>query len=308
MASAHQILDISFGADLETIKAAYKRLAKKYHPDVNSDPQASVRFQEVKEAYNELIADFPGYKPVAPSGSTKKNQPVTLRRRVAVAVCDLLSGTAVDMEGISGICPGCGGTGQRIIDHLVDCLACSGQGYHYREKGIIRLKIECVPCGGKGRCNFMPCEQCRGYGAIPASHGRLAIPPGTLPGSMIIVPGGASDPSQGIRGDLEVLVDQADADAFTVDGLDVGYRLLLPIWDFVLGKKVAVPLPRGGSVNLNVTPGTAVGKVFKLPSGGFPSEEGEVGAYLVTADLAIMDAADPAVRKAFEALKAQLVR
>jgi molecular chaperone DnaJ len=306
--SHYEILDVYFGADEETIKQAYKKLAKKHHPDLNpGDETATARFVQVTEAYNALMSEFPGYKPV-PLATSSKKKAVTLRRKVSLTVAELLSGAVVALDGVSGICPTCRGTGQRKINHLVDCLACKGLGYSYHEKGIIRLKIQCVPCGGKGRCDFMPCEDCRGYGATPRSNGSLSVPAGTLPGSTIIVKGGATDPASGITGDLEVLIEGKEMDVFAVDGLDIVHRRSLPIWDFVLGAKIAVPLPKGGTVSLTVPPNTSVGKEFRLPDNGFDDEDRNRGAYVVQLQLKDMNGNDPKVRSAFEALKATLSR
>jgi DnaJ-class molecular chaperone len=305
--SHYEILGVYFGADEETIKQAYKKLAKKHHPDLNpGDETATAQFVQITEAYDALISEFQGYKPVPLANSSLDRKRVTLRKKVSLSVSEMLTGTVIPLEGLSGICSSCRGTGQRKIDYLVDCLACMGKGYSYHEKGIIRLKIQCTPCGGKGRCDFMPCEDCRGYGATPLSNGTLAIPAGTLPGSMIIVKGGATDPSNGITGDLEVMVEAKELDAFKVDGLDIVHRRSLPVWDFVLGAKIAVPVPKGGTVSLTVAPNTAVGKTFRQPDHGFEDDNGNRGDYVVELHLKAMNGADPKVRKAFEDLKAAL--
>ncbi len=308
MRSNYEILDVYFGADEETIKAAYKRLAKKYHPDLNpGDETATAKFLEVIEAYNALMAEFPGHKPVSTPVVSAGRKSVTLRRRIVLSVSELLLGTTVQLDSVSGICSVCHGTGQRKIDHLVDCLTCKGLGYSYRERGIIRLKVQCTPCGGKGRCDFLPCEDCRGYGAIPLANAALTVPANTLPGSTIVVPGGATDPVHGITGDLEVLIEGKEQDDFAVDGLDIIHRRRLPVWDFVLGAKIAVPVPKGGTVTLTVAPNTPVGKRFRLPDHGFRGD-GASGAYIVEVELQAMNGSDPVVRKAFEALKATLSR
>lgn len=308
MSSYHQILEVPFGSDLETIKSAYKSLAKSCHPDLHpGDDKAAERFIKITEAYNALISEFPGQKPI-PMGrehtptSSGKSRP-TLRRTVALHVSALLSGVTLKLDDAASVCEACHGTGQRKIDHLVDCLACMGRGYDYREKGIIRLKIQCVACDGKGKCDFMPCEVCGGFGATAATRGTVTIPKETLPGSIINIKGGAVDPVSGQVGDLEVVVDQIGGDPYWVEGADILYNLPLDIWDLVLGTKVPVALPRGGVVNLSVPPDTRVGRSFKLAGGGFRNDPGQPGDFIVVVQLKPLDGRTPSIREALLKLK-----
>lgn len=306
--SHHQVLGLPFGANLEMIKAAYRRLIKTCHPDTHpDDPDATRKFIELTTAYNALIGAFPGQKPIPTGEQTSSanmaaKTPIILRRTVSLSIGELLRGTAVTLEGVGGICSGCGGTGQRPINHYVDCLRCMGRGHSYREKGIIRLKIDCVACEGLGKCKFMPCEDCGGYGASTASAAPITVPAGTLPGSILTIKGAASDPVSGTRGDLEILVAQSDENRFRVEGADIECDLPLAIWDLALGTSVTVTHPLGHVLKLKVPSSTAVGKRFVLPRNGFPGEEGP-GSFVVITTLTSLAVNEPAVREALLALK-----
>jgi DnaJ-class molecular chaperone len=67
MSNPYQILEISDSASQSEVKSAYRKLAKKYHPDVNKDPGAEEKFKQVSDAYESIINPKPQQNPVQQS-------------------------------------------------------------------------------------------------------------------------------------------------------------------------------------------------------------------------------------------------
>jgi molecular chaperone DnaJ len=186
----HAILGVPVGADLETIKNAYRRLAMQVHPDAGRDPDPA-RFREVHEAYAELSA-----------AARRRSTDIDLGRvtRAHAPVEEIKAGAPVRLvEDFESMAPSVG----EILDHIAQNFF----GFHQKSRGPRRrLEVEVVLSREEaqrgGRLPFEvpcyePCTACRGgawiWGLCPQCHGYglmetarqvvLDIPPGIGSGS-----------------------------------------------------------------------------------------------------------------------------
>src|SRR5947207_2225656 len=156
----YQILGIKRDAKPEEIKKAYRRLARKYHPDVNpGDKSAEERFKRITEAH-EVLSD------------PKKRQAYDRFGQYSDTPADAAARGAGDTGGNPVVCP-----------------RCNGSGEVQRAGGRLRFAQECPDCGGAGN-RRPPCALCNGKGVVPKTEQvKVRIPAGVDTGSRVRVPG-----------------------------------------------------------------------------------------------------------------------
>jgi molecular chaperone DnaJ len=211
---------VARGPDPVTLKRAFREKARRYHPDVSSEPDAEDRFRELAEAYgvlsrpgSRLLYDSFGYRARAPwAGSPAAEQAFAglfelwsrARRRPrngrprdgAVAVVEL--GFYEAARGARrtvryrtlGACPGCGGSGAANGERWETCEACGGRGTVRRkdESGaVVLLQLAtCEACGGDGRLVGEACAECEGNRELERDReAEVSIPSGVADGERI---------------------------------------------------------------------------------------------------------------------------
>lgn len=219
----HQELGVGVDASLQDIKKAYRRLAAKWHPDRNTDPQAVWRMQRINQAYQRLCewleggdgpADDQPEPDVTPEPEPPTEPPVRAKRAwwerswgfakwepdgqvvpqaiAAQAHIELESaayGCVHHLKGfITDLCGDCAGVG-RWISPRSSCSVCSGDG---RVPGGRSGKLAgCTHCGGDG-VDRKPCETCHGSGQAAKAreyHFEVRIPAGLPDGQVILLRG-----------------------------------------------------------------------------------------------------------------------
>ncbi|KVH93053.1 DnaJ domain-containing protein [Cynara cardunculus var. scolymus] len=169
-ADYYSTLGVPKSATVKDIKAAYRKLARQYHPDVNKQPGATEKFKEISAAYEVLSDD-------------KKRAIYDMRLEFSAAIF----GTEKEFE----------------LSHLETCDVCAGTGAKIGSK----MRI-CSTCGGRGQ--VMRTEQTPfGEGRIRVKKDiKVKIPPGVSKGSILRVAGeGDAGPKGGPAGDLYVYLD-----------------------------------------------------------------------------------------------------
>src|SRR3989442_1207462 len=237
----YERLGVPRGASKDEIKRAYRRLAKKHHPDLNKDdPKAAgERFKQVSEAHQVLGE---GGKELA------VDYPMT--------------------------CPACGGTGA-AGERLVACPACNGRGQvsASQRRGYSQfITITTWPkCNGRGQWPERPCPRCSGEGRIAEQRTiAVEIPPGVPDGVQLRVPGrGLAGDAGAPPGDLYVAVHVRPDDRFIRDGDDIVYELPISFAQAALGAEVEVPTLDGTS-RLRIPAGIQTGTVLRLRGKGLP--------------------------------------
>lgn len=229
MKDFYKTLGVGKKASKDEIKKAYRKLARKYHPDRNRDDKAAEeKFKEVSEAYEVLsdpkkrkLYDSGGmYGPAGGRGGFDFSQSFG-RGGFGDFVSDLFGGGAggggahaqargSDIESEVGLsfdqamhgtevqvavpkleaCKSCGGTGAKPGTSPKTCPECSGRGTLSKSQGFFSISQPCSKCGGTGVVIESPCTSCGGSGASrQVKRYRVKIPAGVRDGSRIRLKG-----------------------------------------------------------------------------------------------------------------------
>jgi len=284
----YALLGIGRTAADKDIKQAYRRLARKYHPDVNpGDKSAENRFKEINEAY-EVLSDPEKRKKYDQFGDkwqfadqfAKAGQGTQwdFGRGGGGGYTTYDFGDVGDLGDIfGGIFQGFGtgaGTARRTakprsIEHPVDVTL---EEAYQGTKRVIQLQSEepCSTCGGTGRVGRARCTTCGGAGRLLKPRRlEVKIPPGVADGSRVRIAGQGSEASGGAKGDLYLIVRVLPHQVFERKADDLYTEMPIPLVTAVLGGEVAVPTLKG-KVALKIPPETQNGKVFRLTGQGMP--------------------------------------
>lgn len=323
----YEALGIDRSADEAAIKAAFRKAARKHHPDVNpGDSQAEERFKEVNEAY-EVLSDpekrklydrygdeWQRYKEAGYTG----DEPQGGQRRASAddfgAWFTGNSGGYTRTEFTSSgdhsdffeTLFGSFGGGRRGTDTFTRATPRPRRGQDIEAEVEVtfdeafrgttrRFDIQaeevCPTCGGTGLVRNTLCPTCDGAGYIPRMKTiEVKIPPGVANGSRVRVAGqGGAGEGGGPNGDVYLVVRVADDKRFTREGDNLRSDADVPLLTALLGGKVQVTTPTG-QVELTIPPETQQGKVFRLRGQGMPklkSKSGERGDLLVRANVVL---------------------
>ncbi len=261
----YKVLGVEPGAGEAEIKAAYRRLARKYHPDVSKESGAEEKFKSVNEAY-EVLRDTTkrasydqlrtrGYKPgeeFRPPPDFGQNWNNTNNGGEFRFDDD---GSGAGFSDFFESLFGGRGRAQRPG-------AGPGVGQQQATGGDLRAKLlvplETVLTGGGHRIQ------------IDERVLDVKIPAGVRPGQVIRL-AGQGRPGRGRAGDLLLEIDYAPHAQFEVDGANVIYTLPLAPWEAALGATVSVPTLAGG-VELKIPPNSDSGRKLRLRGRGLPGK------------------------------------
>ncbi len=299
----YEILGVKRDASQDEIKRAYRRLARKYHPDVNpGDKTAEQKFKEINEAYEVLgdpkkRAEYDqfGKTPFGPEGfegfrtydfGTRGFEDIFSdflggfgTREAPVRGADLKTSLEISLEeAYKGVikpvtltrevtCSACGGTG---AEESQTCTQCKGSGVITQGRGFFNISQTCPSCKGSGRIVKKICKQCNGSGVVLKTETlKVRVPAGADTGDRLKLKGkGAGGARGGPPGDLYIEIKVKSHPVFKRDGDDVYVEIPVTVGDAVLGGKVKVPT-LDGRVTMTLPPGTDSGKKFRLKGKGF---------------------------------------
>jgi DnaJ-class molecular chaperone len=322
MRDPYEVLGVDRKASASDIKSAYRKLAKKLHPDANkNDPKAAGRFAELNAAYEILGEDdkrkafdrgeidaegkprfrgFEGFgggagaRPGGGFGTGGAYGPETEFETFTFGPEGFTRGTRRGRAGAGG-----GGFGG-FEDILRDAFAGAGA-----RRGGGGAGFEAEDFGGGSGANVTAALTV----SLPdAAHGatqrvrlpngkdvEVKIPAGIANGQQIRLRGQGAAGSNG-PGDLLITVSLGPHPIFTLDGTDIRLDLPVTLYEAALGAKVRVPtLDR--PVELTIPPGTSSGRTFRLKGKGYPAKEGR-GDLLATIRIMLPPQSD----EEFEAL------
>jgi DnaJ-class molecular chaperone len=299
MRDPYEVLGVDRKASASDIKSAYRRLAKKLHPDANkNDPKAATRFAELNAAH-ELLEDedkrkafdrgeidaegkprfqgFPGGHPRGRGASSGGFETHTFR-----------SGGA----GAGGF----GGGGfEDILNSMFGGAAARGarpgasHTFEFDPGGIaldldlsvaMTVSLEESVKGVEKRVRLPTGKEL-----------NVKLPAGVTAGQQIRLKGQGETAPGHAPGDLLISVSIAPHAFFKVDGSDLRVDLPITLYEAVLGGKVRVPT-LGGAVELSIPKNTSSGRTFRLKGKGLPKAAGGTGDLFVTSRIMLPDGND----------------
>jgi DnaJ-class molecular chaperone len=302
-------LGIPRGSAADVVRSAYRRLAKETHPDQNpGDPSAASRFALLQEVYQAALrassenSSSNHADPTAPRKPPARRR--TVYREVFIDVVQAISGCVIPIEGASGLCAPCSGTGRLACEHPVGCSTCDGTGIiSSQSKGYISIKLECHECLGTGTTMHVPCHHCGGFGVSSTTPCHVEIPANVRDGDTFRVEGAASIPEENVSGDIEFVVRVRDK-RFRLAGNDIEATVLLDVWQAARGCALPLTLPDGSTVRLTVPAGTAGGRRFAMKGKGMPALDGEAdGDFAAVIALRPLAISSPEIDAAMTALE-----
>jgi molecular chaperone DnaJ len=288
----YELLGVKRGASEKEIRSAYRKLARKYHPDVNpGDQAAEAKFKQINQAY-EVLSDAEKRKKYDKYGDKWEyaDQIEEMQRRQSAGDYFRRAGTAGGPTGSQDFDVG-------DLSDLGDIFGGIFRGRSRRQslkrKGedleypieitleeafsgttrTIQMQVPetCATCGGTGQVAGATCHACQGLGStIEMKRLEVKIPAGVQQGSRVRVAGqGQPGLGGGANGDLYLIVSVLPHERFERKGDDLYEEVAVPLVDVVLGGEVAVPTPRG-RVMLTIPAETQNGRSFRLAGQGMP--------------------------------------
>ncbi len=284
----YSILGIKRDASEQEIKRAYRRLARKHHPDVNpGDNSAEAKFKEINEAY-EVLSDKGKRKRYDQFGDQWQHADQFANAGGQRAPFrDFGQGGAQsfrfeegDLNSVFGdLFQGfrTGASGRRArprrgrdIDYPVEITL--EEAYHGTNRTLsLQTEEPCSGCGGTGKIQNVLCSACRGSGAVARlKRLEVKIPPGIKDGSRVRIAGkGEPGYARGNSGDLYLVTSVKPHRLFERKGDDLHVEVTVPLTVAVLGGEVQVPTPKG-KLALKIPPETQNGRAFRLARQGMP--------------------------------------
>jgi len=282
-------LGVKRDASEQEIKRAYRRLARKFHPDVNpGDKSAEAKFKEINEAH-EVLSDkekrqkydqFGDQWQYADQFNKAREQQKAYRDFSQSGGAQGFRFEEGDLDSLFGDLFGGTRTGAfsrrarprrgRDIEYPVEVTL--EEAYHGTNR-ILNLENEepCPTCNGTGRIQNVLCATCHGSGLV-ARRKRLEvkIPAGVKDGSRVRIAGkGEPGYGGGGSGDLYLATSVKPHHQFERKGDNLYVEVTVPLTLAVLGGEVQVPTPKG-KLALKIPPETQNGRTFRLARQGMP--------------------------------------
>ncbi|HEX4955313.1 MAG TPA: J domain-containing protein [Thermoanaerobaculia bacterium] len=276
-------LGVARDASQEEIQKAYRKLARKVHPDVNQTPEAEEKFKEIGEAY-EVLKDPEKRAKYDRFGSAWKAAQ-SGGGRPPHGFEGFEGFDFGDLGGFGGFRAGGGGTGASGFSSFFESLfgrsAAGGpaagagggawgpwaQGGTDQEASI-SLTLEEAAGGGKRQISL----------ADPETGQRRSmtvnIPAGVKPGGRIRLRGRGGGREGGPRGDLYLRIELLPHPRFQLEGQDIRTHLEVTPWEAALGAQVSLDT-LSGRVTVRIPPGSSSGRVVRLRGQGFPRPSGD---------------------------------
>ncbi len=295
----YKVMGVARDATETQIKQAYRKLARKYHPDVSKEKDAEARFKEVGEAYEVLKSpekraayDQLGQGPRA--GEDFRPPPDW--------------GTGFEFSGA-------GGNDAAYSDFFESLFGAQGRAGARAPHGAFRpgrgedhhakvlLDLDATLQGGKRQLSLrIPEIDADGRLVSKARVLNVQVPKGILAGQSIRLSGqGAPAYGEGTPGDLFIEVEFQPHPLYRIDGRDLYLDLPVAPWEAALGATVKTPTP-GGTVDLKIPAGSHAGSKMRLRGRGIPAAP--PGDFYVILQIALPPANDDKAKAAYAAFAA----
>lgn len=276
----YKVLGVEPTADDKTIKSTYRKLARKYHPDVNKEKGAEDKFKEIAEAYEvlknpEKRAEFDQLRQYAQQGGNWQSRAGQgSSGRAGGGFHFETDGNTGDFSDFFESIFGGGRSAGR-----------GGSGFSFKRKGqdiemVLPVFLEEVVSGQAKSISYkVPSYDANGQRQADVTKTlNIKIPRGVTSGERIRLKGqGASGIGGGECGDLYLTIEFAPHPNFDVQEYDLTLSLPVAPWEAALGAKINAPTLTG-TINLNVPENSQSGQKFRVKGKGLPKKkEGEAG-------------------------------
>jgi DnaJ-class molecular chaperone len=313
----YKVLGVSREATTDEIKKAFRKLARKYHPDVNpGDKKAEDKFKEINEAY-EVLSDTEKrhkYDTLGPNwqdqfgpnfsgAGARRSYPYGGNGTRAGAGA---AGTPFEFdpggagfsdffEALFGRSTGAGQPGatrargadirRRTGDNIDQPVEVTLQEAYLGGSRTFNIQSTevCTTCHGTGEVGGKTCPTCQGQGMVPRNKRiQVKIPAGVETNSRIRVAGeGQPGIGGGARGDLFLVISVKPDATFERKGDDLYADIDVDLVKAMLGGEVPVPLPDDRKLMLTIPPETQNNRSFRLGGKGMPHLRGEGSGNLI---------------------------
>jgi molecular chaperone DnaJ len=316
----YNILGVGRNASADEIKKAFRKLARKYHPDINPGDQAAEnKFKEINEAYEVLSdadkrkkydqfgADWNRYQQAGANGGFDWSQYASQPGGVRVDFGQGGFGQGVggfDVGGQGGFSDffetlfgtmggrrtsgfGGGSLPQKGQDYEQSVDVSLEEAYNGTQRQMrIEVPQQCPSCRGTGAQGNNLCPTCGGTGVSGQQQRTLTvkIPAGIDTGGKVRVAGeGGPGINGGPRGDLYLLVNVLPHPRYERDGQTLRFRAPIDMYTMLLGGSAKVPLLSGKTLTLQIPANTPNGKTFLIRGQGMPKpgSEGRGDLYII---------------------------
>lgn len=322
----YEALGVSRSATEKDVRSAYRKLARKHHPDVNpNDHAAEARFKEINAAY-EVLSDPDKRRKYDKYGDRWEmaDQIEEAQKRQSAggwARQGPNGGTYTDMSGGGGDFgsifdslfrrdrggPGARQSNRRGQDIETPVEISLEEAFHGTTRTLSLQSPEvCPTCGGTGEVAGAICHTCEGSGQILRPRRlEVKVPPGVKTGSRVRVAGeGRPGMGSGAAGDLYLVVTVLPNARFERKGDDLTIEVAVSYIDAVLGGEVEVPTMTG-RVALRIPELTQNGRQIRLKGKGMPvlGAAGRSGDLFARVRIELPEQLSPEERTQFETLR-----
>ncbi len=305
----YEVLGLTRSAGDDEIKAAFRKLAMKWHPDKNpGDQDCEHRFKEINEAYDILkdgerraAYDRFGHAAFEHGGgagfgtdfasafhdifddlfgmggrrgrASGRERGSDLRYNLEITLEEAFAGKTAQVQLPTSVtCETCSGTGAKPGTQPAACRNCGGTGRIRHTQGFFTLERTCPACQGRGSVIEQPCKACSGAGRMTRERTlEVQIPAGVEDGTRIRLAGeGEAGLRGGAQGDLYIFLSIVPHPIFQREGADLYCRVPIAMTTASLGGEFEVPTIDGGRTRVKIPEGTQSSKRFRLPSKGMP--------------------------------------
>src|SRR3954451_190002 len=300
MRDPYEVLGVPRGASAAAIKSAYRKLAKKHHPDSNkNDPKAAERFSEINAA-NEIIGDEDKRKQFDRGEIDAEGKP-RFQGFPGGDPRGRAGGPGGGFESFSfrtGGGPGGAGAGGAGFEDILNSMfggaargarPGGGSPFEFDTGGIgldldlsvaMTVSLEEAVKGGEKRVRLPNGKEL-----------NVKIPAGVVAGQQIRLKGQGETAAGHPPGDLLITISVAPHAFFKIDGSDLRVDLPVTLYEAVLGAKVRVPT-LGSAVELSIPKNTSSGRTFRLKGKGLPKAGGGSGDLYFTTRIMLPDGND----------------
>jgi curved DNA-binding protein len=287
----YKVMGVARDATEAQIKQAYRKLARKYHPDVSKEKDAEARFKEVGEAYE------------------------VLRTPEKRAAYDQLGANYAAGQEFrpppdwgAGFETAGAGPGRSSHSDFFDALFGAAARERSRDTedhhAKVMLDLEASLNGGSRTFSLRVPEIEDGHVTLKERVLNVKVPKGILAGQTIRLAGqGARFSAEGAAGDLYIEVDFQPHPLYKADGRDLYLELPVTPWEAALGASVKAPTP-GGTVDLKIPAASHAGSKLRLKGRGIPASP--PGDLYVVLQIALPPAADDRAKAAYRAMAAAM--